>query len=164
MIGKKMQDLFNTHIQAEIDSAYLYLAMAVQCDAQNFKGFAHWLRLQHNEEMAHAYKMIDYLLERGGKVVLKTIAAPPTEFGTPLQVFEQVYAHEQAVTKRIHDLYENAVSKKDVAAQVFLQWFVSEQVEEEANASEVVEKIRFLGDKASSLLYLDKEMKKRVAG
>jgi ferritin len=164
MIGKKMQDSYNTHIQAEIDSAYLYLAMAVQCDAQNFKGFAHWLRLQHHEEMAHAYKMIDYLLERGGKVVLKTIAAPPTEFGTPLQVFEQVYEHEQAVTKRIHDLYENAVSKKDVATQVFLQWFVSEQVEEEANASEVVEKIRFLGDKASSLLYLDKEMKKRVAG
>jgi ferritin len=163
MIGQKMQDSFNTHIQAELDSAYLYLAMSAYCDAQNFRGFAHWLRIQHNEEMAHAYKMIEYLLERGGKVELKSIAAPPAEFGTPLKVFEQVYAHEQAVTKRIHDLYDKAMGEKDVATQVFLQWFVTEQVEEEANASEVVEKIRFLGDKASSLLYLDKEMKKRVA-
>jgi len=164
MIGQQMQDAFNDHIQAEIDSAYLYLAMAVHCEAQNLKGFAHWLRVQHGEELTHAYKLIDYLLERGGKVALKAIAAPPADFGTPLKVFEKVYEHEQAVTKRIHGLFEKAVGERDLAAQVFLQWFVSEQVEEEAHTSEIVEKIRFLGDKASALLYLDKELGKRTAG
>jgi ferritin len=161
MINKKMEDAFNAQIQAEYYSAYLYLAMSAQSEAHNFKGIAKWLRIQHQEELAHAYKLVDHLLERGGRPALKALEAPPAEFGTPLALFEQVYKHEQHVTSLIHKLYETAAGEKDIASQVFLQWFVNEQVEEEASASAIVERLKMAGDKSSAVLYLDKEIGKR---
>jgi ferritin len=163
MISQKMQDAIGAQVHAELESAYLYLAMSIHCEESSFKGFGRWLRVQHAEETAHATKLIDYLLERGGRLGLKAIAAAAPDFGSPLQVFEKVLEHERKVTALIHELYSLAVEEKDIATQVFLQWFVSEQVEEEANASEIVEKLRMVGDKGGSLLYLDKELGKRSA-
>lgn len=159
MINTNVQEAINSQIQKETYSAYLYLAMAADCEAKNLKGFSNWLRVQYEEELSHAMKLFDYLSERGGQVSLREIQAPPAEFGTPLQLFEKVLAHEQYVTASINELYEIALANKDYATQVFLQWFITEQVEEEASASEVLEKIRMAGDRA--LIYLDKELGKR---
>ncbi len=161
MLAKKVQDALNDQIQAEMASAYLYLAMAAYCEAMNLKGFGHWLRAQYNEEVGHAMKMFDYVIERGGQVALKAIEAPPAEFGSPADVFAKVLAHEQHVTARINSLYELAVAEKDYATQIFLQWFISEQVEEEASADEIIERMKLAGDKGSALVWLDKELGKR---
>jgi ferritin len=161
MLAKKIQDAFNDQIQAEMASAYLYLAMAAYCEEMNLKGFGHWLRAQYNEEVGHAMKMFDYVIERGGKVALKAIEAPPAEFGSPAEVFAKVLAHEQHVTARITALYELAVTEKDYAAQIFLQWFITEQVEEEGSAAEIIERMKLAGDKGSALVWLDKELGKR---
>lgn len=161
MISAKMQDALNRQIQAEFQSAYLYLAMSAYCESKNLKGFAHWLKVQYQEETGHALKILDYLLERGGTVELKAIEAPSVEFGSPAEIFEKVLAHEQHITSLIHNLYETAVAEKDLATQVFLQWFITEQVEEEASASDVLERIKMVGDRSSSILYLDKELGKR---
>jgi ferritin len=161
MINNKMQEAINDQIQAEFDSAYLYLAMSTYCESQNYKGFAHWLKVQNSEEISHAEKLMDYLKERGGKVVLQAIDAPPVEFGSPLNVFERVLTHEQHVTGHIHKLYEVALAEKDYAAQIFLQWFITEQVEEEASASEIVERLKMIPEKSGALLYIDKELGKR---
>ncbi|MEG6586800.1 ferritin [Dendrosporobacter sp. 1207_IL3150] len=163
MINQKMQDAINNQIQAELYSAYLYLSMSAYCDNKNLRGFAHWMKLQYQEETSHAMKLIDYLQERGGVVQLKAIEAPPTEFGTPLQVFEQTLAHEEHVTSLINKLYETALNEKDYAAQIFLQWFINEQVEEEASATAIVERLKIIGDKSTgAILYLDKELGKRA--
>lgn len=161
MISAKMQDALNRQIQAEFQSAYLYLAMSAYCESKNLKGFAHWLKVQYQEETGHALKILNYLLERGGVVELKAIEAPSAEFGSPAEVFEKVLAHEQHVTSLINKLYETAVEEKDLATQVFLQWFITEQVEEEASASDVLERIKMIGDRSSAILYLDKELGKR---
>ena len=163
MISVKMQEAINKQIQEELYSSYLYLAMAADSEEKNLKGFANWLQVQYQEENAHAMKLYHYLLERGGKVKLAPIQAPPSEFGTPLQVFETVLAHERHITSSINALYETAVSEKDYAAQIFLQWFIEEQVEEEGNASEILEKLKMVGERSGAILYLDKELKKRVA-
>jgi ferritin len=161
MLSKKLQEAFNDQIQAEMASAYLYLSMAAYCEENNLKGFSHWLRAQYNEEVSHAMKMFDFVLERGGKVALKAIEAPPADFGSPLAVFEKVLAHEQHVTARINSLYELALAEKDYPSQIFLQWFITEQVEEEASASEIIEKMKIAGDKGSALVWMDKELGKR---
>lgn len=161
MLTKKMQDAFNDQIQAEMASAYLYLSMAAYCEAKNLKGFGHWLRAQYNEEVSHAMKMFDYVIERGGQVLLQAIEAPPAEFGSPADVFAKVLAHEQHVTARINSLYELAVAEKDYASQIFLQWFISEQVEEEGSAGEIIERMKLAGDKGSALVWIDKELGKR---
>jgi len=163
MIGKKIQDALNAHVQAEFYSSYLYVAMAAHCESSAFKGFSSWLRIQAAEEHAHAVKMLDYLLDRGGKARLMPIPAPPATFGTILQVFENVLQHERQVTGLVNKLYAAALTEKDVATQTFLQWFVTEQVEEEAHASEIVDKLTMVGDKSSAALYLDKEYGKRSA-
>jgi len=163
MIGKKMQDALNTHIQAEFYSSYLYVAMAVHCESAGFKGFGAWLRIQAMEERAHALKMLDYLLDRGGKPRLLGIEAPPAAFGTMPQVFHKVLQHEQHVTGLVHKLYAVAQAEKDVATQIFLQWFVTEQVEEEARASDIVDKLAMVADRPGAALYLDKELGKRSA-
>ncbi len=161
MLSKNMQDAFNNQIQAEMASAYLYLSMAADCAGKNLKGFGHWLRAQYNEEVSHAMKMFDYVIERGGQVVLQAIEAPPAEFGSPADVFAKVLAHEQHVTARINSLYELAVAEKDYASQIFLQWFISEQVEEEGSAGEIIERMKLAGDKGSALVWIDKELGKR---
>lgn len=161
MISNKMQDAVNNQIQAEFASANLYLAMSAYCESSNLKGFAHWLRVQYQEETTHALKLFDYLLERGGQVKVQSIDAQAAEFGSPLNIFEKVLAHEQHVTALINQLYELAVAEKDYAGQVFLQWFITEQVEEEASASSILETLKMLPDKSGALLYLDKELGKR---
>lgn len=157
-----IQFAINDQIQAEFESAYLYLAMSGYMEAQGFQGFGHWLRIQWQEETMHAMKFFDFLLRRGGKVELRPIAAAKPNFGTPLQVFESVLQHEQHITSRIHRLYSLAVSEKDYALQSLLHWFIDEQVEEEDNAGQIIDKLRLIGDSGSNLYLLDQELKQRV--
>ncbi len=163
MISQTMQTAFSTHIQAELYSSHLYLAMSAFCEAKNFKGFGRWLRVQASEEREHALKMLDFVLARAGQPQIKALEAPPAEHGGILDVFEQVLKHERQVTEQVHKLYEAARAEKDLATQTFLQWFVDEQVQEEATATEIVEKLRFVGDKGGGVLYLDKEYGKRTS-
>ena len=161
MINKSMQEALNAQVHAELQSSLLYLAMSAYCAAQNFNGFASWLRLQQHEELGHALKLVDYLVDRGGAYAPKGTEASPATFGTPLQIFEKVLEHERHVTTLVHGLYDKAVADKDVATQVFLQWYVSEQVEEEAAAQEIVDKLKYVGDRGGGILHLDKELGKR---
>jgi ferritin len=162
VIGKKMQDALNEQINAELYSSYLYQSMAAHFAAGNLKGFAHWMDLQAKEEQTHARKMYEFLLDRGGRVTLKAIAAPPAEWKAALQVFEETYAHEQKVSGLIHKLVELARGENDHAAEIFLSWFVSEQVEEEANASEIVEKLKMVKDHSQGLLMMDAHLGQRA--
>ena len=161
MISKKMQEAINEQINAELYSAYLYLSMSAYCAENTYKGFAHWLDVQAKEEYSHAMKFYSYLLDRGASVELKSIDAPKGKFNSMVELFEQVLAHEKHVTALINKLYELALKEKDFATQIMLQWFIEEQVEEEANASEILEKLKMLGDRPGAVLYLDKSMAKR---
>lgn len=163
MLSKTLQDAMNEQIKNELYSAYLYLSMSAYCEASNLPGFAHWMQMQAQEEVTHAMKFFDFIHERGGRVVLQAIDQPPVEFQSPLEVFEQTLEHEQKVTGLINDLYALAVQEKDYASQAFLQWFVTEQVEEEANATQIVETLKLIGDKGHALLMLDREMGRRGA-
>ena len=164
MISKTMQDALNAQINAEQASIQLYLAMSAHCDGLSFKGFAKWLRVQAAEETVHAMKLIDFLLDRNGKLELKAIGAPPTDFGGVIQVFERTLAHEKGITSKINSLFELARSEKDFASEITLQWYVTEQVEEEANATEIVAKLKMVGDKSpGGLFYIDKALGKRGA-
>ncbi len=158
MIGKKMLDALNEQINAELYSAYMYQAMAAQFEADNLRGFAHWMEVQAREEQNHARKIYEFLVDRGGRVVLKAIGAPPAEWKSALAVFEDSYAHEQKVTGLIHRLVDLARAEGDHAAEVFLAWFVTEQVEEEANASQIVEKLRMIKEQPQGLLMLDAQL------
>jgi len=160
MISEKMEIALNKQINAELYSSYLYLSMAAYFESVDLAGCANWMRAQTQEEIFHAMKMYDFLNERGGRVKLTAIEAPPTEWESPLAVFEHAYKHEQLVTSLINDLMELAISEKDHATQIFLQWFVSEQVEEEASANEVVQKLKLAGD--SGLFMVDRELGQRV--
>jgi ferritin len=163
MLSKKLQDAMNEQIKNELYSAYLYLSMSAYCEAANLPGFAHWMRMQAQEEEAHAMKFYDFIYERGGRVVLQAIDQPPVEFPSPLAVFEQTLEHEQKVTAMIHDLYTLAVEEKDYASQAFLQWFVTEQVEEEASATQILETLKMIGDKGHALIMLDRQLGRRGA-
>ena len=162
MIKEKIQDALNKQINAELYSSYLYLSMSAYFESINLKGCANWMRVQTQEELVHAMKFYDYLIERGGKVVLSSIESPPTEWPSPLAIFEQAYQHEQKVTGLINDLVDLAIAEKDHATNNFLQWFVSEQVEEEASADEVVQKIKLMGDARGGIFMLDRELAQRV--
>jgi ferritin len=161
MISTKMQEALNRHVQHESASSYLYLAMSAWCEAKAWKGFARWLRVQSAEELEHAKKSLDFLLLRGGEARLGPIAAPPTSWASVNDVFEKVLEHERGVTQLVSDLHGVAVQENDKAAAVFLQWFISEQVEEEARAAEIVDRLRIVGDRPGAALYLDKEYGKR---
>lgn len=164
MISRTMQDALNAQINLEQYSAQLYLAMSAHCEGKSFKGFAHWLRVQAAEETAHAVKLIDFLLDRGGKLELKAIAVPPAEFGGVIQVFEQTLEHEKGITTRINSLFELARSEKDYASEIALQWYVTEQVEEESNVGQIVDHLRAVGDQGGGIWYLDSRMGKRGKG
>ena len=146
MISKKMEKAFNDQIQAELYSAYLYMAMSAYFTSQNLDGFAQWMRIQTQEEVSHAMKMYDYLFERDGRAVLLPIDAPQKEWKSPLDAFQAAYKHEQLVTKRIHDMVNLALAEKDHAAHNFLQWFVNEQVEEEASVKAIIQQLKLIGD------------------
>lgn len=160
-IKQKMQDALNKQINAELYSAYIYLSMAAYAEENNLKGMGHWLKIQAKEETGHAMKLFGFVNERGGRVTLAAIEAPPTKWDSPLKMFEEVLAHEKKVTALIDALVDTAVSEKDKATQVFLNWFVDEQVEEEANATEIVEKLKMIKDSTQGLLLLDAELGKR---
>jgi ferritin len=161
MLSQKMEDALNEQINAEMYSAYLYLAMSAYFEDQNLPGFANWMNVQAQEEMTHAMKFYRYINERGGRVHLKTIEGPPTEWKSAEIIAEEVYAHEQKVTGMIHDLVNLAREEKDHGTDNMLQWFVSEQVEEEANADELLQQLKMVGGKGQGLLMLDRELSKR---
>jgi len=160
-MNKRVEQAINDQIQAELYSAYLYLAMAAYAEDQNLSGFANWMSKQAGEEQAHALKLYHHVIERGGRVVLQGIDAPPADYGTALEMFQEVYIHEQKVTSLIHALYEVALEEKDYAAQSMLTWFIDEQVEEEASASEIVAQLEMVGNKPQGLLMLDRALASR---
>ncbi len=158
---EKLEKAFNDQIQAEIASAYLYLSMSAHFEAANLPGFAKWMKVQSHEEWDHAMRFYNHLIERGNRVRLQAIPQPPHEFGNPLEVMEQVLNHELKVSASIHRLFELASQKKDYAAQVMLEWFVTEQVEEEKQSSDLVARMRMFGDNPAALLAVDRELGSR---
>jgi ferritin len=158
MLNRAVQDAMNQQIKNELDSAYLYLAMAAYFESEDLPGFAHWMVEQAEEEQEHAMKFYHFINERGGRVVLHALDEPPAAFDSVMAVFEQTYAHEQKVTSLIHELYALAVAEKDYASQSFLQWYVDEQVEEEANVSAILAQLRMVDGKGQGLLMLDRAL------
>lgn len=152
----------NKQINREYYSAYLYLSMSAQLAEMNLDGFANWTRIQYQEEITHALKIYDYLLERGGRVELEAIDKPQIEWESPLEIFEDVYKHEQYITQSINNLVNISMEERDHATTNMLQWFVDEQVEEEANASQILGKLELIGEKTSGLFMLDRELQSRV--
>jgi ferritin len=161
MLSKTMEEALNRQVNRELYSSYLYLAMSAWFESINFKGSAAWMMVQSNEERAHAMKIYDYIIARQGKVVLEPIEAPKAKWTSCGKVFDEVYAHEQKVTGMIHALVDLAIREKDHATFEMLQWFVKEQVEEEANAFQIIEKIKVVGDVPGHLFCLDHELGKR---
>lgn len=158
MISKTLQAAFSDQIQKEFYSAYLYLAMAAHFEAQNLPGFAHWMKKQFGEEQSHGMKLWEHVYDRGGSVDLKAIQQPKTSFGNPLEIFEEVLAHEKSVTASINALYDVAVKEGDRAAQLWLDWFVNEQVEEEKNATDLIEQLKMSGGQGFGVLFLDQHV------
>jgi ferritin len=162
MLSKKMVNAVNSQINKEIYSAYLYLAMASNAEASGFRGATVWLKVQFHEEMVHAMKFYEYLVDQGAGVRLLAIAEPPVTYASLLDVFEKTLAHEQLVTRSINDLMELAIQEKDHATQALLAWYVTEQVEEEKNATEILQTLRMIGDNTSALFLYDKELGVRM--
>ena len=160
-MDKKLQKNFNDQIKHELYSAYIYLAMAAYFETKNLSGFAHWMKLQYKEEIAHAMKMFEFLNDRGIRVLLQSIPQPVLEFSSSLEVFEETLKHEQKVTSLINALYELAKEVNDHASVVFLQWFVSEQVEEEKNATVIIQTLKMIKAEGAPLIMLDRELAKR---
>lgn len=162
MLNEKIEKACNQQLQAEVYSAYLYWSMSAYFESINLAGFAGWMRVQALEEMTHAEKFFHFISERGGRVSLAAIQAPPVAWESALAVFEDAYAHEQKVTALINSLVDLAVAEKDHASNAFLQWFVTEQVEEEATADDVVQKLKLMGGAPGGMFMLDREMAQRV--
>ena len=161
MLSNKLEKALNKQINAEFYSAYFYLSMSSFLNEINLTGFSNWMRIQFEEEQFHAMKIYDYLLERGGKVKLNAIEKPPHKWKDVIDVFKDVLKHEQHVTKLINDLTDLAIQEKDHATVNFLQWFIDEQVEEEANVSELLAQLEMIEGKGSGLFMLDREAKQR---
>jgi ferritin len=162
MLSETMENALNDQINAELYSSYLYLSMASYYDSIDLAGFSHWMQCQAKEELFHAMKMYDYVIERGGRAILKPIEGPQTDWDGPSAPFEQAYQHELKVTGLINNLVNLAIDEKDHATNNFLQWYVKEQVEEEASASEVVQKLKLTGGQGNGLFMLDNELGQRM--
>ena len=162
MLSERMVEALNRQVNREVYSAYLYLSMSAYSTFKGLKGFANWFMVQYQEEMAHAMKIYDYINDQGGQVKLTAVEQPPTEFGSPLEMFEKTLEHEKFVTKCINDLVNLATEEKDHATKIFLQWFVTEQIEEEANDNNIIAKLRLVGKEGKGLLMIDKELATRV--
>lgn len=162
MVSEKMQDALNKQLNAELYSAYLYLAMSAYFEDSDLPGFANWMKIQAQEELSHGMKFYDYLIRRGKRVKLDEIEKPATSWESPLNVFEQVLSHEEKVTGLINQLVDLAQDEKDHATNNFLQWFVAEQVEEEESAGGLLQKVRLASKSPTSLLMLDNELAQRV--
>jgi len=164
MLSDRMLNELNKQINAELYSSYLYVSMSAYFESINLPGFAAWMRAQAQEEVAHASKFFGYVVERGGRVLLMPIEGPETEWDSPLAAFQATFAHEQVVTGLIHKLVDLAEEEKDHATRSFLQWYVDEQVEEEASADAVVQKLTMIGDSANALFMLDNALGQRQTG
>ena len=162
MINEKLQKEFNVQINKELYSEYLYLAMKTYFMEQNLMGFVNWFDVQVQEEHAHAIGMFNYLNERGGKIELLPIDKPEFSGKTPLEIFEEVLKHEQYVTSRINTVYDVAEEVRDRAAMKFLDWYIDEQVEEEASVDAVLSTLKLIGDDKNALLLLDKDLATRT--
>lgn len=163
MLSKEMEGALNAQVNAEFYSATLYLAMAGWFAERNLPGFAHWMRIQFQEEQIHALRLFDYILDRGGKPELRALVAPPRDWANALAVFEQTLAHEREVTASINRLVDLAIKQSDHASNAHLQWFVSEQVEEEASAEALVQQLRLVGEAGQALFMMDRELSQRPA-
>ena len=163
MLKKKIENAFNKHLNAEAFSAHLYMSMSAYFQSITLKGMAHWMRMQSEEETTHEMKFFDYILARGGKVRLDKIDAPKIEWESPLAVFEESYQHEQMITDRINKLVDLAIAESDHASNAFLQWFVTEQVEEEESVSRVVDKLKMIDDAPGGIFMMDRELSRRAA-
>jgi len=162
MMKQKIQDAFNAQLNAEAFSSHLYMSMSAYLQSINLKGMASWMRLQAEEEKMHEMKFFDYVLARGGKVLLDKINEPPTEWESPLAIFKAAYGHEQMISEKINKLVDLAVAESDHASNAFLQWFVSEQVEEEESVLDVVDQLELIGDERGALFMIDRELGQRV--
>jgi len=162
MLNPKIEDALNRQINAELFSSYLYLSMSAYFESKSLGGMANWMRIQAQEELLHAMKFYDFINERGGRVVLTEIEAPKTSWDSPLQVFEDTYEHECKVTGLINDLVGLAMAENDHAAVTFLQWFVTEQVEEESNAQTILDKLKLVGDNGVAVFMIDGELGQRT--
>jgi ferritin len=162
MLNEKIQDALNKQLNAELYSSYLYLSMSAYFSSVELSGFANWMRVQAQEELMHSMKFYDYINERGGRVTLTAIESPQVEWKSPEIAFDHVYKHEQKVTGLINDLVNLAIEEKDHATNNFLSWFVTEQVEEESSASDILQKVKLVGKDGSGLFMLDKELGMRV--
>lgn len=164
MLSKKLEKALNEQINHEFASSYLYLSMAAYAESENLPGFASWLKLQTKEEMGHAMKLYKFVNERGGRVELMALEQPKNNFKSPAGLFEEVLGHERKITSLINKLYETALEEKDYAAQVMLHWFIEEQVEEEAAASEIFETLKIAGEKGHALIMMDRQLARRGQG
>jgi ferritin len=163
-LNKTIQDALNEHMNQEFYTSYLYLSMSAYCEAINLPGFAHWMRVQSQEEYSHAMKMFDFIVKQKVRVILHPIDQPTIEFHSPLDVMQQALEHERHVSQLINQLYELAVRENDYPTQVHLQWFIAEQVEEEKVASNIVEQLKIIGERGDALLLLDWELAKQEPG
>jgi len=164
MIKQKVEDEINDQIQAEFQSGWLYLAFAAWFERKDLEGFAHWMRMQWQEEQEHGIKFYDHILRRGGSVELKDLSKPKVEADSPEEIFEKVLEHERYITKRIHSLYDLAKEEGDYPLQTLLHWFIDEQVEEEEVADNILQRLKMIGDDSASLYMLDQELAARSAG
>ncbi|HTR81987.1 MAG TPA: ferritin [Bacteroidota bacterium] len=162
MLSKAMQDAINSQINKELYSSYLYLAMSSHFAESNLGGFASWMKVQSSEECGHAMKFYGYLIERNAHVELEAIEKPNAKFKSPVEVFKEVLAHEQKVTASIHKLYDLAVKEKDYATEIMLQWFVTEQLEEEKSAGDILEQLKMVGDSPVSIIMMDRQLAARA--
>ena len=162
MLSPKMQEALNAQINAEYYSSYLYLAMSAYCAEANLKGFANWFRVQSQEEMVHVMKLFGYVIDRKGRVQLTAIQAPPVEWASPQAVFEAAASHEEHVTALINGLVRVSVSENDFATHALLEWFITEQVEEEATVDAIVSQLRIAQGAPAALFLLDRELGSRV--
>ncbi len=162
MLTKNVEEALNEQLNRELYSAYLYMSISSSCTNRGLKGFANWFMVQYHEEMLHAMKFYEYINLQGGRVALKALAQPPSEFSSPLEMFNKTLEHEQFITKSINDLVELSISEKDHATQIFLHWYVTEQVEEESNDNEILAQLRIIRDDAQALMMLDRELAARM--
>ena len=162
MLSKNMEMQLNEQINREMYSAYLYMAMSSHSTNIGLPGFANWFMVQYKEEMEHAMKIYDYVTSQGGIVKLKAIDEPPSDFKDPMDMFQKTLKHEKFITKCINDLVDISIKERDHATQIFLQWFVTEQIEEEGNDNDIIAKLELAGKKGNGLFMIDKELSTRV--
>jgi ferritin len=162
MLSKKMENALNEQINKEMYSAYLYMSMSAHSTNVGLPGFANWFMIQYKEEMEHAMKIYDYVNDRGGEVSLKAIDEPLSTFKDAMDMFQKTLKHEQFITKSINELVDLAIKENDHATQIFLQWYVTEQIEEEGNDNDIIAKLKLIGENGNGLLMLDKELSARV--